>query len=179
MLSTLKPIDSGLRGQPYGHRAASNAIMHAPPAQVFENLDSHARLARHMSRRSWRMGWGRMQLITDEDQGRAVGSRLVLSGRIFGLRLHLEEAVLERTPPYRKLWETVGEPRLLVIGRYRMGFTITPVDSEPRSSSLTVFIEYDLPAGGLFARSLGKLLGHRYARWCTNQMVADAAMTFA
>ena len=46
-----------------------------------------------------------------------------MNGRILGLKLSLDEVVTERDPPARKVWETVGVPRLLVIGPYRMGLS--------------------------------------------------------
>jgi len=41
----------------------------------------------------------------------AVGSKLRLSGRAFGIGLHVEEVIIERMPPQRKVWETVGASR--------------------------------------------------------------------
>jgi hypothetical protein len=61
----------------------------------------------------------------------------------------------------RKVWQTVGTPRLLVIGPYRMGFSLVPIeDSDPnsnRSTHLTVSIDYALPVRGL-PRILGSAL---------------------
>jgi hypothetical protein len=97
-----------------------------------------------------------------------------MTGRAFGITLSLDEVVVDREPPFRKAWETVGEPRLLVIGPYRMGFTVQP---ELSGSRLEVHIDYDLP-NGLLAGRLGRLLGGFYARWCTRRMVADAVAHF-
>ena len=64
-----------------------------------------------------------------------------------------------------------SEPKLLVIGRYRMGVELTPIAQtvQPR-----VWIEYDLPTGW-FTRLLGRLLGGFYAQWCLDQMLRDAS----
>lgn len=115
-----------------------------------------------------------MRIDTDERHGQAVGSVIRLSGRVLGLRLSVDEVVTEREPPHRKAWETVGEPKLLVVGAYRMGFTIDPVAG---GSRLVVFIDYDLPARGI-GRMLGALLGRRYAAWCTRRMAEDARAAF-
>lgn len=97
-----------------------------------------------------------------------------MTGRIVGLKLSLDEVVTERQPPTRKAWETVGSPRLLVIGPYRMGFDVTPRGS---GSQHRVFIDYALPARWP-ERRLGRLFGGYYARWCTQSMVADAVKQF-
>jgi hypothetical protein len=97
------------------------------------------------------------------------------AAEFFGLVLSVEEIVIERVPPQRKVWETTGSPKLLVIGQYRMGFEIT---SQGNGSLLRVDIDYALPEDAP-ARSLGSLFGRFYARWCTRQMLADAAKHFA
>jgi hypothetical protein len=148
----------------------SGAIVDAPASTLFAHLDDPVRQTAHMSRRSWRMGGGRMRVVTDGAHGRAIGSVLTLSGRAFGVPLFLREVVTERRPDARKTWETVGAQRLLVIGAYRMGFTI---DALGGSSRLRVFIDYALPAK-LATRWPGRALARAYARWCTRRMVADA-----
>jgi hypothetical protein len=167
----------------FPHHAESHGRLQAPTERVFAHLDDHTRLSAHMSRRSWRMGWGRLHLHLDERAGRAVGSRIRLEGRVFGVRLSLEEVVTEHAPPTRKVWVTVGPPRLLVIDRYRMGFALVPAGAGASGDgsnevTLTVFIDYTLPGRGL-SRLLGRLFGHWYARWCTQRMLADAEAAFA
>jgi hypothetical protein len=192
--SPRRRLYDGFEGQPvsnlavperdvFPYRAESHGRMQAHAERVFAHLDDHTRLSAHMSRRSWRMGWGRLRLHLDERAGRAVGSRIRLEGRVFGVRLALEEVVTEHAPPTRKVWVTVGTPRLLVIGLYRMGFTLVPAGTGASGDAapeviLTVCIDYALPDRGL-SRILGRLFGHRYARWCTERMVADAQAAFA
>ena len=154
---------------------AATVRIAVPPADVFGFLDEHARLAAHMGKKSLAMGGGSMALELDEGRGRVVGSRMRLAGTAFGIHLGVDEVVSEHSPPFWKSWETVGEPRLLVIGAYRMGFII---DDVPPGSRLTVFIDYELPRRAP-SRWLGRLLGPAYARWCTERMAGDAARHFA
>ena len=115
-----------------------------------------------------------MQTELDEGRGQDVGSRIRLSGRVFGVELSVEEIVVERNPPHRKVWETTGTPKLLVIGHYRMGFELS---RQGNGSMLCVFIEYALPEKAP-GRWLGRLFGRYYAGWCTQQMVDDAVRHF-
>ena len=149
-------------------------LVAASPAALFDHLDDPHRLSAHMSRSSAMMLGSKMNIALDETGGRAVGSRIRLDGRVLGIPLDVEEDVTERVRPVRKVWETVGAPRLLVLRRYRMGYEIEP---EGAASRLRVFIDYDLPARGL-PRWLGKLLGRPYARWCARRMVNDAIAHF-
>lgn len=155
------------------HREAT-ATLAAPVEVVFALLDDPARIGAHMGRRSAMMAGALMRTETDTRQGQAVGSVIRMAGRVLSVNLTLEEAVIERVPPHRKAWETLGEPKLLVIGRYRMGFDLRPVASKV---DLKVWIDYDLPAHGV-PRWLGRLLGHVYANWCVRQMVREVAQAF-
>lgn len=140
---------------------------------VFEYLDDHERLASHMMESSTMMAGGKMRLDLDAGQGRSVGSIIRMSGRILGMSLSVEEAVTERVPPRRKVWETCGKPRLMVIGHYRMGFAVTDL---VEACQLRVFIDYGLPEWPW--RPLGFLAGHWYARWCVRAMAEGAARHF-
>lgn len=147
----------------------------AKPEQVFERLDDQTRLAQHMEQSSMMMGGGRMAYDFDKAQGRAVGSHIKMSGQAFGLSLFVEEVVTERDPPRRKVWRTVGIPRLFVIASYEMGFEVAPAGNR---THLRVWIDYDLPSHGL-GRWLGTVAGKAYARWCVGRMVSDAIRHFA
>lgn len=157
----------------YRHHFESVEPVAASPEALFAELDDHERLSGHMMRSSAMMAGAKMRFGSDEKRGQAVGSTMRLSGTVLGLSLEVAETVTERDPPRRKIWQTLGEPRLLVIGAYRMGFEISP---EGGGSLLTVFIDYDDPTGPW--RVAGKLLGGFYARWCTRSMAQGAAQHF-
>ena len=143
--------------------------------ELFAFLDRHSQLSAHMTRRSWMMGGGRMDLSADDGDFRRLGSRLRLAGRAFGIFLFLEEEVIDYRPPLVKAWRTIGEPRLLIIGHYRMGFEIAAI---AEGSRLRVYLDYDLPTG-VVTRLLGRLLAPAYARWCVRNMIAEGQAHFA
>ena len=149
------------------------AVIAAPVDAVFAFLDDHARLAAHMSRSSWMMGGGRMELSVDAGGGQVVGSHIRLDGTVLGVRLALDEVVTRREPPVEKVWETVGAPRLLVVGPYIMGFRLAPRDG---ATDLRLFIDYDLPETNQW---LGQLFGGVYARWCVGEMLTAVRRHFA
>ena len=159
----------------YPHHHESVGFVPTPAATLFAHVDDHARLSSHMSESSWMMGGGKMTLELDMERGQRVGSRISVAGRVFGIQLSLEEVVVERNPPQRKVWETTSSPRLLVIGHYRMGFEITP---DANGAHLRVFIDYALPET-VPARWLGYVFASSYAKWCTRRMVTDAGTFFS
>jgi hypothetical protein len=159
--------------------AATEMLLHeearcevpAAPEDVFEHIDRPERLSAHMARKSWRLGGGSMSIETDAGGGRALGSRIRLGGPMLGISLQVECVVVQRDPPRFKAWETVGTPRLLVIGSYRMSVAIEPRNGD---SHVTISIDYSLPANRLW-RSFGPV----YARWCVREMARDLVKKFA
>ena len=128
-----------------------------------------------MQKSSWMIAGGRMNYEMDGEQGRAAGSIIRMRGSVFGIALGVEEVVTEYAPPRRKAWRTTGEPELLVIGPYRMGFE---VEARGSGSWLTVFIDYAQPAAGI-ARGLGHIFGGMYARWCVRRIAGDCERHFS
>ena len=158
---------------PFALNYETSVTLNAPPETAFAYLDDFKKLSAHMERSSAMMMGSKMTIATDEHEGRALGSRVRMRGKIFGLTLSLDEVVTERQPPFKKAWQTV-DANLLVIGQYRLGFALSPSGDR---SVLRVFIDYDLPRRG-FGRWMGKLFGSTYARWCAVQMANDAAAHF-
>lgn len=154
-------------GNTYPFHFEMSADVPGSQRTVFDALDDHRRLAAHMESNSLMMAGARMAIQVDDRRGQVVGSRIGMTGRVLGVALRVDEVVTTYEPPRSKAWETVGEPRLLVIGGYRMGFGVEPLDS---GSRVRIWIDYRLPTGGV-ARWLGAAAGRFYARWCTQQML--------
>lgn len=152
----------------YARRFSAERFVPLSVDVVFAFLDDHRNFSSHMEKSSVLMAGSRMVLTMDDTGGRTVGSRLVLKGRFLGFPLSVSETVTERQPPARKVWVTDGEPRLLVIGRYRMGFVVAPAQA---GSLVEVFLEYAFP-GGVVSRRLGVLFGGLYARWCVRSVLS-------
>lgn len=158
----------------YSQQAEAIVEIKASADTLFQYLDDQASLGAHMEKPSMMMMGGKMSYEFDENRGRAIGSVIKMGGDVLGMKLSVEEVITERTPSLRKAWETRGDPDLLVIGAYRMGFEIAPAEQRSR---LRVFIGYDYPRS-LTGRVLGALFGGVYARWCVNRMAKDALAHF-
>jgi hypothetical protein len=112
---------------PLQRQAEAACDLFAQPSSIFESIDRPERLSAHMARRSWQLAGASMVIEADAAGGRAVGSHIRLAGRMLGIPLYVEGKVVQREPPNLKALETIGEPHLLVIGRYRMTVSIDAV----------------------------------------------------
>ena len=144
-----------------------NTLISTSPQEVFNYVDNHSNFSSHMTKSSWMMGGSRMKVDLDEEKGKKIGSHIKMHGKVLGIELSLDEIVTKREPPKSKIWETVGTPKLLLIGPYQMGLEIK---SQKGNSNLEVFIDYELPTT-ISTRWLGYLFGGIYAKWCVSQMI--------
>lgn len=117
-----------------------------------------------------------MKLIieTDKKKGQELGSEIKLIGQILGFTIFVKENVTVLERPFKKVWQTQGIQKLIVIDQYKMGFTISPKDN---FSVLEVFIDYSLPPTGI-TFILGWVFGRFYAKWCTQKMIKEAQSHF-
>ena len=139
---------------------------------MFSFVDDPMQFSAHMGESSLMMGGSTMDTSVDEGLGRAVGSHIRMGGKFFGIALFLDEVITRREPPHVKTWETIGAPRLLVIGHYRMGVEI---ESRGENSLLRVSIDYNMPDSNVW---IGKLFGGFYAKWCVDQMIRGTYIHF-
>ena len=146
----------------------------APASIVFEHLEDFTRLGDHMMRSSWMMAGSRMSYEFDPARGKAVGARVRLQGSFLGIKLIIDEQVDERTPPWTKSWQTIGQPRMIVLDSYRMGFSLTSIDKGCR---LLIFIDYATPSHE-FRRWIARIAATWYARWCVISMIDGAIKHF-
>jgi hypothetical protein len=157
----------------YCYADETRVLVEADAATLFAHLDDPRQLGAHMTRRSPMMAGGRMDYVLDERGGRGVGAVIGMHGRALGWHLAVEEVVDTYEPGFCKVWHTVGQPRLLVIGSYRMGFDELALGA---LTELRTFIQWS-PVRGWYA-PLVTWLGARYARWCIASLARDAQSRF-
>lgn len=172
-LATDMPDGSKTRATAYPRHEEETLHLAAKAEDVFAFADDHQNLASHMNEKNAMMAGSKFTTEIDGLHARAVGDHIRMGGRVMGLRLELDEVVTERAPPSHKAWETVGAPKLVVIGPYKMGFDVAP---DTQGSAFRVSIDYALPKRNAW---IGRLFGRAYARWCVRQMTTEVARRFA
>jgi hypothetical protein len=147
-------------------------LISSDPAQVFAYITDHSRLVSHMNKSSWMMGGGHMDTKVDDGLGQKVGSHILMRGKVFGIGIYLDEVITNFESPRLKVWATVREPKLLVIGQYPMK---ARTDLKENGTELQVSIDYNPPKTHAW---LCTLCGSYYAKWCVQQMIRDTSDHF-
>ncbi|MBW9116402.1 SRPBCC family protein [Rhizobium cauense] len=158
----------------YEDSATSTIDLQAPPQQVFAFLDDPTVVVAHMQKPSLMMLGATTEYDVDPGKGQAVGSIVKMRGKVLGMELLVEEIITEWQPPWRKSWQTLGRPKLLVIDSYHMDFVIRPITQGCR---VTVKIQYSYsrsPVGSW----LGGIPAKAYARWCVAKITSEAGNRF-
>lgn len=156
----------------YKRHYEDSSVVPAGAAEIFAFIDDHVRVMSHMNKPSLMMGGGRGDISFDDGHGQKVGSHIRMSGKAFGITVFVDEVITRYEPPRIKIWETVGTPKLLVIGHYRMKAGIEPQEDV---SLLRLSIDYDLPKTNAW---LGKLFGRYYVKWCVQRVIKDTHSYF-
>jgi len=159
----------------YEESATSTIDLLAPPQQVFAFLDDPSVAGAHMQRPSLMMLGGTMKYDVDHGKGQVVGSIVKMHGKVLGLELFVEEIVTEWQPPWRKSWQTLGRPKLLLVDCYHMDFVIRPITE---GSRVTVKIQYSYSRSSV-GSWLGGAPAKAYANWCVSKMTSEAGNHFA
>lgn len=151
------------------HLEESVWISSSPPV-VFAWLDDPRNTGWHMSRPSMAMRGSvqRTEQISTNPSG--LGAAYRSRGRIMELPLDFTARVTRWMPDRQKVWRTIGEPRLIVLGAFEMRLTVTP---EAGGTRLVAGIDYTLPTSWA-GRLLGRFLARPYSRWCPRRVCRDA-----
>lgn len=91
----------------YQYSADSRVRVQASAEALFDYLDDHRRVAGHMSQPSMMILNGRMSYEFDQAEGREIGGRIRMTGAFLGVRLGVQETIIERRPPFRRRRRTV------------------------------------------------------------------------
>lgn len=149
-----------------------SAAIAAPAERVFAYADDVRNLARHMSEsRSMPMMGSKLTLEITTPHATGVGATYRYSGRMMGLTIDFSETVTTYDPGRKKVWRTIGKPRLLIIDAYEMQVLVEPI--HPSAAHLSIGIDYSLPTQPIWNLA-GWLLAGTYSRWCLDSMVAGA-----
>ena len=142
----------------------------AKPEAVFKCIDDLGVTGMHMTQSSPMMMGSKLKLefLTENHTGR--GSKYKWTGKMIGMRMDFEVEVTKWIFPKEKIWETIGDTKLIIYSWYRMHLIVTPITN---GSKAELSISYENPKG-FFNKILSFLFAGWYCRWCLKNMLRDA-----
>ena len=145
-------------------------LIHAPVERVFPFMDDLSKTGMHMSESSMMMAGSKLKLEHFSGPEKGVGAAYRWSGKMLGFELDFTVVVTKWIENFEKVWETIGTPKLIILGWYLMRLKTEPV-TEGTLASLE--IQYTRP-DGFFYKFLSILFARWYAEWCLARMMSDS-----
>jgi hypothetical protein len=142
----------------------------ASPAAVFDHVDDIHNTGWHMEKSSMPLMGSKMTVEVLSKNHSGLGATYRWTGKVLGMTLDFTETIVKWVKNKERVWRTIGEPKIIIMGNYEMAFFIEPVEG---GSELTFEIRYELPKP-FFGKLLGVLLANWYSKWCLNNMCRDA-----
>ena len=142
----------------------------ATPEQVFKSIDDLGVTGTHMTQSSMMVMGSKLNLEFLTENHTGLGSRYRWTGKMMGLKMDFTVEVTKWISGKEKIWETIGDAKLIIYSWYRMQLIILPALNGCKAE---LSISYEKPKE-FFNRILSFLFAYRYCKWCLKQMLGDA-----
>ena len=147
-----------------------NEYFHASRQEVFNTIDDLGVTGMHMTESSMMMMGSKLKLEFLTTSKTGPGSRYRWTGRMMGLTMDFTVEVTKWIQGVEKVWETIGEAKLILYSWYRMKLFLNEANE---GTEAELSISYEKPKG-FFKRILAFFFADWYCRWCLKKMLGDA-----
>lgn len=151
-----------------------NETYNASSEMVFNCIDDLGVTGMHMTQSSMMMMGSKLKLEFLTAEHRGLGSKYRWSGKMMGIPLDFNVEVTKWIANKEKVWETVGQPRLIIYSWYRMQLLVASDRNNGTKAELS--ISYKKPKG-FFNNLLSFFFANWYCKWCLKNMLRDAKKT--
>ena len=141
----------------------------ASPANVFESLDDLGVTGMHMTQSSAMMMGSKLHLQYLTENHKGLGSRYRWTGKMMGMNMDFTVEVTKWIKPLEKIWETIGESKMIIYSWYRMNLLLT---KRNEGTLVQLSITYKKP-DSWFGGIISFLFADWYCRWCLKNMLID------
>jgi hypothetical protein len=143
--------------------------INASPERVFETLDDLGVTGMHMTQSSAMMMGSKLHLHYLTENRKGLGSKYRWTGKMMGMNMDFTVEVTKWIKGIEKVWETIGEAKMIIYSWYRMNLLI----SRNGNKTLTeLSITYRKPRSW-FAKLISFLFADWYCKWCLNNILND------
>jgi hypothetical protein len=142
----------------------------ASPDEVFKTIDDLGVTGSHMTQSSMMMMGSKLNLDFLTSHKTGLGSSYGWSGKMMGIHMAFTVEVTKWIAGKEKIWETIGETKLIIYSWYRMHLKIKPNSSYTEAE---LSISYEKPKS-FFNKILCFLFADWYCKWCLKKMLNDS-----
>lgn len=149
-----------------------NIIINSTPAKVFAYMDNIGNTGMHMTKSSKPMMGSKLELKQLSENATGLNSKFRWYGKMMGFTMDFIVVVTKWIKDNEKVWETIGQAKMIILGWYRMHLVILPSPFGP-NTEVELSISYTKPKN-IFFKFIAFFLATLYANWCLNNMLQDS-----
>ena len=150
-----------------------NILIHSSPENVFTYMDNIGNMGMHMTKSSMPMMGSKLVLKQLSKNATGLNSKFRWTGKMMGITMDFTVVVSKWIKDKEKVWETIGEAKMIILGWYQMRLVILP---ERENTKAELSIAYTNPKN-IFFKIIAFFLAPFYANWCLNNMLQDSKKT--
>jgi hypothetical protein len=139
------------------------------PGRVFDLLDDLSVTGMHMTNSSMAMMGSKLDLQFLTEQKRGYGTKYRWTGTMMWMKMDFTVDVTKWVNGQEKVWETIGEAKLIIYTWFRMNLILTPTTNGTKAE---LSITYKRPEQ-LGYKILSFLFADLYCWWCLRNMMQD------
>ncbi len=147
-----------------------NILINAHAQSVFTYMDNIGNTGMHMTKSSMPMMGSKLELQQLTKQQLGLHSKCRWYGSVLGFAMDFTVEVTKWVNGREKVWETVGNPQMIILSWYQMHLLLT---QEGNKTKTELSIAYEKP-NTFFFRIIAFFLAPWYAKWCLNNMLQDS-----
>src|SRR4249920_1689609 len=146
-----------------------NMFISASPAKVFAMIDDLSVTGMHMTKSSAMMMGSKLNIEYLTANHTGLGSKYRWTGSMMGMKMDFTVEVTKWVEGVEKVWETIGESKMIIYSWYRMHLLVYPRGNVTQAE---LSITYEKPKGW-FAKIVSFLFADWYCKWCLKKMTSD------
>ncbi len=135
-------------------------IYNAPAEKVFSYIDDLGVTGMHMTQSSAMMTGSKLHLEFLTKHHTGIGSKYQWTGTMMGMKMDFTVEVSKWVEGVEKIWETIGEAKMIIYSWYRMHLLVYPKGSTTQAE---LSITYKKPKGWF-----AKIVSFLFADWYCN-----------
>jgi len=147
-------------------------VIRSTPEKVFAYMDNLGNTGMHMMESSAMMLGSKLHLEQLSENANGLNTKYRWFGKMMGIKMDFTTLVTRWIKDREKVWETIGEARMIILKWYRMRLELVPMVNG-RMVEANLSIDYTLP-DHFFFRFISYLLAPWYASWCLKNMLNDS-----
>ena len=144
-------------------------VYSAIPEKVFHIIDDLSVTGMHMTKSSAMMMGSKLHLQYLTANHTGPGTTYRWTGTMMGMNMDFTVEVTKWIAGIEKVWETIGEAKMIIYSWYRMHLLLTKKED---TTVAELSISYEKPKGWFF-KIISFFFAGWYCNWCLKNMLGD------